>query len=326
MKLLVLSLLALTAFAQLMDHEAIENQFKDWAQRNNKQYESDIEYLHRLAIYTANMQRVEQLNLNSNGGATFALNKFADLSANEFRSMYLGYVRGNSTKSEVLSLTNGAAPDQFSWNTKGKVTAVKDQGQCGSCWAFSATENIESVWMIAKGLTPTAMKPLSPQQIVDCDKADGGCNGGDTPTAFEYVIKAPGMEPVSVYPYRAADGACKFNKADVYATISSWKYATQTRNEEEMKDATANVAPLSICVDAEPWQFYSGGIMKRAQCGTSLDHCVQITGYDTAAATPTKYWSVRNSWGVDWGEKGYIRLEYGTNTCGCAEEATTAVV
>jgi len=91
-----------------------------------------------------------------------------------------------------------------------------------------------------------------------------------------------------------------------------------------MKEATASVAPLSICVDAEPWQHYSSGVMMRSQCGTSLDHCVQIEGYDTSASTP--YWNVRNSWGTAWGEKGYIRLQYGQNTCGMAEEATTAVV
>jgi len=277
-----------------------------------------------LAVYTNNIAIVEKLNQNSNG-ATFALNQFADLTDVEFARTYLGYLRPTETSDiELLPLTGEAAPDQFSWNSKGKLTAVKDQKQCGSCWAFSATENIESVWMIAKGLTPANMQPLAPQQIVDCDKSDGGCNGGDTPTAYEYVISAGGMDTEAEYPYNAKNGACKFSKAGVYATISSYKYATKTKNEEEMKEATATIAPLSICVDAQPWQFYSSGIMMRSQCGTSLDHCVQIEGYDTSAATP--FWNVRNSWGTRWGESGYIRLEYGQNTCGMAEEATTAVV
>jgi len=292
---------------------------------NSKLYSSETEYYLRLAVYSVNMQRVADMNLKSDGGAVFALNKFADLTVNEFRSL-LGYVQNSSIEqAEVLNLRNVAAPDQFSWlGASGKVTAVKDQGQCGSCWAFSATENIESVWMISKGLTPSTMKALAPQQIVDCDKSDGGCNGGDTPSAYEYVIKAGGMDTEADYPYRAKDGACNFKAADIYASISSYKYATKTRNENEMKDATASVAPLSICVDAEPWQFYSSGVMMRSQCGTSLDHCVQITGYDTSASTP--FWTVRNSWGTNWGEKGFIRLQFGQNTCGCAEEATTAVV
>jgi len=325
---LIVALLALTTIAStVIDLDAVEVQFKQWSIDNNKHYASDREYSLRLAVYAFNMQKVAELNLNSNGGAHFALNKFADLTADEFRA-YLGFIpRNDSVEDRQLVAprkTAFAAPDQFSWITSGKVTAVKDQAQCGSCWAFSATENIESVWMIAKGLTPADMKPLAPQQIVDCDKHDGGCNGGDTPTAYEYVISAGGMEPEADYPYRAVNEACKFNKADVYATISGYKYATKTKDENEMKDATATIAPLSICVDAQPWQFYSGGIMMRAQCGLSLDHCVQITGYDTSASTP--YWVVRNSWGQNWGEKGFIRLQFGQNTCGLAEEATTAVV
>jgi len=238
--------------------------------------------------------------------------------------MYNGYVPVEKTDRPQLELPNVAAPDQYSWLTSGRVTPVKDQAQCGSCWAFSATENIESVWMIAKNLNQQTMKPLAPQQIVDCDKSDGGCNGGDTITAFEYVIKAKGQDTEASYPYKAVNQACSFKAADVESTISSYKYATTSKNEDEMKTATATVAPLSICVDAAQWQFYTSGVMTSSQCGTDLDHCVQIVGYDTSAAAP--YWNVRNSWGSNWGEKGFIRLEYGHNTCGLAIEATTAVV
>jgi len=303
----------------------LETQFMGWMQQHKKQYQTKAEYRHRMSIYSDNMEIIATLNENSNGGATFALGPFADLTSQEFADMYLGYVPpAEPTYAELLPLTGEAAPDTYSWNSKGKLTAVKDQRQCGSCWAFSVTENIESVWMINKGLTPSTMKPLAPQQIVDCDKSDGGCNGGNPPTAYEYVISAGGMDTEATYPYDAKNGACKFNRNDVESTISNFKYATRTRNEDEMKEATATVAPLSICVDAQPWQHYSSGIMMRSQCATSLDHCVQIEGYDTSAATP--YWNVRNSWGTAWGEKGYIRLQYGQNTCGMAEEATTAVV
>jgi len=266
------------------------------------------------------------LNEASNGGATYALNKYADLTPEEFKEQYLGYVPSpKKGEPELLEFPNAiTAPSSFSWITQGKVTAVKNQEQCGSCWAFSVTENIESVWMIAKNLSPSTMKPLAPQQIVDCDKRDGGCNGGDPPTAYEYVIGAKGQDTEASYPYRAVNQACHFNPSTVEATISSYKYATKTQNEQQMIDATATVAPLSICVDASAWQFYNSGVMTPSQCGKSLDHCVQIVGYDTSASTP--YWNVRNSWGADWGEKGFIRLEYGHNTCGVAIEATTAVV
>jgi C1A family cysteine protease len=304
----------------------IETEFAKWTSTYNKMYSAE-DYQYRLAVFASNVDLIDQLN--EAGGATFALNKFADMTPEEFRSQYNGYVAvAKIPEQPVLDLPTVAAPDTYSWITEGKVTAVKDQAQCGSCWAFSATENIESVWMIAKNLSLSEFKPLAPQQIVDCDKNDGGCNGGDTITAFQYVIQAKGQDTEASYPYKAENQACKFKAADVEATISSYKYATTTKNEDQMKTATATVSPLSICVDASSWQFYNSGVYTASACGQTteddLDHCVQIVGYDTSASSP--YWNVRNSWGTDWGEKGFIRLQYGKNTCGLAFEATTAVV
>jgi len=168
------------------------------------------------------------------------------------------------------------------------------------------------------------MLPLAPQQIVDCDNNDDGCGGGDTITAFDYIKSAGGLEPEKDYPYTAEDGTCNFKKADVYATIAGYKYATDPNNPNEniMHNNLYSWAPLSICVDASSWQNYNGGILKASQCGQSLDHCVQAVGYDLTNNPP--FWIVRNSWSSSWGENGYIRLEYGKNTCGCADEATTA--
>jgi len=300
----------------------LETEFLKWTTSNEKIYTTE-EYQRRLAIFSANVDLIQQLNENSETGAIFALNKFADLTPAEFQSYYNGYVPSGKTEDiEILELPEVDAPATFDWISKGKVTPVKNQEQCGSCWAFSATENIESVWMIAKGLTPTNFQPLAPQQIVDCDKSDGGCNGGNPPTAYEYVIKAGGQDTETSYPYHAKNQACQFKPADVEAKITSYKRIT---GEANMLDATATVSPLSICVDAAQWQFYKSGVMTSAQCGgTSLDHCVQIVGYDTSVNPP--YWEVRNSWGTDWGMAGFIRLEYGHNTCGLDKECTTAVV
>jgi len=298
----------------------IESEFGKWASNNHKIYTPE-EYQRRLAIFTTNLDLIQQLNENAgDDGASFALNKFADLTPQEFSAYYLGYVP-STQEMEELALSDAAVPDTFDWISKDKVTPVKNQEQCGSCWAFSATENIESVWMIAKDLTPATFKPLAPQQIVDCDKNDGGCNGGNPPTAYGYIISAGGQDTEASYPYHARNQACQFKPADVEAKITSYKTIS---NEDDMKTATATVAPLSICVDASSWQFYSSGVMTPSQCGTSLDHCVQIVGYDTSVNPP--YWNVRNSWGTDWGLSGFIRLEYGHNTCGLTEETTTAVV
>jgi len=303
-----------------------EPTFQAWMSQHNKAYSTPDEYKLRLGIFSDNIKKIAKLNQDSmiHGGARFNLTKFSDFSSVEFKEKFLNslIVPKAPEDKDVLVLPGGAVPDSFDWKSQGKITAVKDQGQCGSCWAFSATENIESVWMIAKGISASQMRPLAPQQIVDCDRTDGGCNGGNPPTAFEYVVSAGGIEPENDYPYRAQDETCRFNRADVYSTISGYKYATRNKDENQMKEVVATVSPISICVDAEPWQSYSGGIMTARQCGTSLDHCTQITGYDTSASTP--YWSVRNSWGADWGENGYIRLEFGTNTCGLTQEATTA--
>jgi len=170
------------------------------------------------------------------------------------------------------------------------------------------------------------MKPLAPQQIVDCDTTDEGCNGGFPSSAYDYVKSAGGMEPETDYPYRAVDGHCAFKQADVYANISSYKYATTEGDETTLKQNLVSASPLSICVDAANWQDYSGGVMTTWNCCwvCMLDHCVQLVGYDSTAKPP--YYIVRNSWGTDWGESGYIRIEMGDNACGITDSATTVIV
>jgi len=316
--------LKLTKLQPAKSNVESEVEFQRWMNAHKKSYSNVDEYQVRLSNYLNTVERVRFRNEISAaiGGATYGITKFADLSPQEFKKLYLGSRPSTISvdKREVLPQAFLIVPDAFDWRNQSKVTDVKDQGQCGSCWAFSATENIESVWMIAKGLTSANMQLLAPQQIVDCDDSDAGCNGGDTPTAYQYVISAGGMDTEKVYPYTAEDGTCSFDANSVYTTISNFKYATKTKNEGEMKTNLVAWAPLSICVDAESWQDYSKGVMTHKECGKSLDHCVLLTGYNG------NVWNVRNSWGNNWGENGYIRLEYGYNTCGLADEATTAIV
>jgi len=215
-------------------------------------------------------------------------------------------------------------PQTLDWRTQNMVTPVKDQGQCGSCWAFSVTENIESMYCMKNQIDCTTFAPLAPQEIVDCDTTDQGCNGGDPPTAYAFVMQEGGMEDESDYPYTAQDGTCNFQSNLVKVTISNWQYATSNSDESTMQNNLVSWGPLSICVDAEPWQDYTGGVLMASDCSNSLDHCVQLVGYDMTQSTP--FWIVRNSWGTDWGENGYIRLQYGQDTCGCADEATSAII
>jgi len=229
----------------------------------------------------------------------------------------------------------GANNTLVDWRQKGAVSKVKDQAQCGSCWAFSATEQIESAWFLAKGTLPI----LSPQQIVSCDKTDQGCNGGDTPTAYAYVKSAGGLESEAAYPYSSGGGStgtCKFKAASIVAKISGFSYATspcsgscKTQDEATFANNVAAKGPASICVNAEAWQLYSSGVLSAKACGgsayTDLDHCVQLVGYNKPASGKS-YWIVRNSWGTSWGYSGYIYVEYGTNACGVADEATFVTI
>jgi cathepsin F len=294
----------------------------------NRKYPDRQEMLKRYQIFQENLKTIETLN-SQQKTARFGINKFADLSSEEFRGKYLmpKFHGPTQPKGPKINLpTDFKLPESFDWRDKGAVTPVYDQGQCGSCWAFSATEAIESQWFLSGHSLPQ----LSVQQIVDCDTAgqDEGCNGGDTPTAYKYVIGTGGLESSQVYPYTAEDDPCRFNRSSVVAHISSWGYVTQNHNETEMQVGLVAKGPLSICVDAASWQFYIGGVISML-CGTDLDHCVMITGFEDYNDWPYgvyKIWLIRNSWGEDWGENGYIYVERGYDLCGVSDEVTLPIV
>lgn len=306
---------ALVACAFASDDADIKRQFIQFAEKFNKNYKSAEEVQYRLSVFNQTLARIARLN--EQGGATFGVNKFSDLTPAEFKAKYLmsNYTSVRHEDVEVAR-SNVKAPAAFDWRTKNAVSPVKNQEQCGSCWAFSATESIESVWFLAGN----SMVELAPQQIVDCDTTDDGCNGGHTESAFAYVIQAGGQEDENDYPYQGEDGTCNFNSADVKASITKWQYATQNNDETLLQNNLASMSPFSICVDAEPWQDYQSGVLMASQCGDEVDHCVQLVGYDTTAKVP--YWIVRNSWDVTWGIEGYIWLQMGQNTCAMAGDVT----
>jgi len=258
------------------------------------------------------------LNKNANG-AEYGLNKFADWNEEEFSSLLgmKGYVPQNlSAVPEVPKADIVTAPTLFNWCSSGKCTGVKDQGQCGSCWAFATTENIESVYAI-KG---RGLPVLAPQQIVDCDTSMYGCGGGDPAQAYRYVAQQGGLMFEQYYPYRAVQGRCSFNAGHVGARISG-EANGYGGSEQQMAANLAATAPFSIVVDASQWQFYKGGILASSQCGRNIDHAVQLVGYETGS-----YWLVRNSWGSGWGEGGFIRLQFNANTCAIRTQVLTATL
>jgi len=306
---------------------ATREQFRAFVNKYNRVYESLDEYERRYQIFEDNLKIIDRQN-KLDTSAKYGINKFADLSTAEFSAQYLGYKPSSSPKTKEITIDipeNYELPSSYDWRDKGAVTPVYNQGQCGSCWAFSTTEAVESQWFLTKG----SLLSLSPQQIVDCDAGNGdyGCEGGDTVTAYQYVIKAGGMETWKNYPYTAEDGTCAFQKSKIAASISSWTYITKDNNETQMQIGLVNSGPLSICVDASSWQFYVGGVVGPL-CGDSLDHCVMITGYGNYTDIFGTYnvWNVRNSWGEDWGYSGYLYVEMFGDYCGISDEATIPLV
>jgi len=299
------------------------HQFSKFIKKYNKSYAHD-ELPMRFQIFQENMARAAEIQ-KKDAKATYGITQFMDLSASEFSRMYkmpnitskMSYRPSAPAKTEfVLNKEYAPNPTTFDWFTQGVCTPVYNQGQCGSCWAFSATENIESYNVIQAG---KSLIGLSMEQIVDCDTTCYGCGGGWPYLAYQYVQSAPGIDTYTSYPYTAGEGesgSCQYNQANVAAQVNGY---TTITGETGLYQQASTTGPVSVCVDAETWQYYEGGVI--STCGTSVDHCVQLTGYTNYGQTGS-YWVVRNSWGTSWGENGFIWVEIGQDLCLIGDYAT----
>jgi len=284
--ILILSVLIVAAFAASSRDAVLRQKFAQFQQKYSRTYPHQDEFDHRFNIFKENIKKAERLN-RANPTAKFGVTKFSDLTSEEFASTHLmnvdfsKYVKPASKDFATSTYKNVKAcspdPTNFDWNSCGVVTAIYNQGQCGSCWAFSATETIESYFALAGNqLTQMAM-----EQIVDCDTAgqDQGCGGGFPTGAYQYVEGAGGIEYLSDYPYTAEggeSGSCNFQQSDVVATVTNYN-SIDGESGLYSQLSSANGGPVSVCVDASSWQNYQGGVL--SQCGNSVDHCVQATGY-----------------------------------------------
>lgn len=314
---------ALALFATAFSHPS----FEQWSDHHGKVY-TPTERDFRESVYNTNIAKIVSHN-SGNHSWTMGVNKFVDLTADEFKARYTGGLK--IPKKSLRRVAHGpfnttANPASVDWTTKGAVTPVKNQEQCGSCWAFSTTGSVEGAWFLAKGSLPS----LSEQQLVDCSQAEGnqGCNGGLMDQAFQYIIDNKGITTESAYPYTASDGTCQAQGKPVAATLSGFKDVAA--NSEVALETAIVQQPVSVAVEADQsvFQFYSGGVMD-STCGTQLDHGVLAVGYGTD--TGKEYYKVKNSWGADWGEKGYIRLGRGakfnpSGQCGIQMVASYPVV
>jgi len=291
---------------------ATASPWEDYKARFGLKFSSVEEESMRRDIFETNVRTIDSHN-NAGKSWTMAVNSFTHLNGHEFASTYIGGWRGpskrvNPVATELLRVNAADLPASVNWVTKGAVTPVKNQGQCGSCWAFSTTGSVEGAHYLATG----KLVSLSEQQLVDCSGSYGnmGCNGGLMDNAFKYIIANGGLCSEADYPYTASDGTCKSSSCKPVATISSY-HDVPADNANAMMAAIAQ-QPVSIAIEADQmcFQFYSSGVLT-CSCGTSLDHGVLAVGY--GSDNGQDYWRVKNSWGASWGMSGYILLGRGSN-------------
>ncbi|KAK8642064.1 hypothetical protein V6N13_011426 [Hibiscus sabdariffa] len=327
--LLVLSIWISHAHCRPLNEEHMLKRHEEWMAMHGRVYTDAVEQEKRYAIFKGNVERIDSFNNGVEKGYKLGVNKFADLTNEEFRSLHTGYKRqsftsmmSNSKPSNFRYGNVTAAQTALDWRKKGAVTSVKDQGTCGSCWAFSAVAAIEGITQIKKG----KLISLSEQQLVDCDVngKDEGCEGGLMDTAFQFIKSNNGLTTEASYPYQGSQGTCKKKEATRAATITGYE-DVPSNNEKAFLQAVAN-QPVSVAIEGSGWffQFYKSGVFS-GECDTYLDHAVTLVGYGTNSVG-TKYWLVKNSWGTGWGENGYMRLKRDVaakqGLCGVAMKAS----
>jgi len=324
----------------LLKHDLeLDEHFTAWKTAHSREYATQEEHDSRRVIFAQNKAIVDEHNAG-NHSYRMGLNLHADLTLEEFKSRhgFLGHLSTIGTEHSAATARHnvtGGAPTSVDWRDENLVNPIKNQAQCGSCWAFSTVDSYESA--VAKK-TGTLVS-FSEQDLVDCVKdvslpgssqtCCNGCSGGLMDYGFQYLMnKQDGKDTTEAsYPYTAKDGTCDFaSKSETgAAAITAFHDITQG-DESALEDACGTKGVISIAVNAgiTGWQLYESGVFDPTSCNPEdLDHGVAVVGYGTDGKD---YWIIRNSWGEDWGESGYMRIKKGSNTCGVANSACYPVV
>jgi cathepsin L len=323
MKLFVLAcLVALTAAAPAVQ----DLEWESWKQEHSKKYEDDDTETKRYGIWLDNMAFIEKHNSEGHS-FTVGMNAFGDLTTDEIVQMYNGYVapQTNSSLPAFKASPDFVPLETVDWREKGAVTPVKNQGQCGSCWAFSATGSLEGQHFLKDG----RLVSLSEQNLIDCSKKEGnnGCKGGLMDRAFKYIIENGGIDTEASYPYQAHDELCRFREMSVGATMTSYR-DVERGSQTALTEAITRIGPISAAMDAhlQTFHFYKRGVYNDPKCSsTKLDHGILPVGYGIYEGQ--EYYLVKNSWGPAWGNEGYFMIARGfENMCGLATQASYPIV
>uniref|UniRef100_A0A0C9RQU2 TSA: Wollemia nobilis Ref_Wollemi_Transcript_1347_1845 transcribed RNA sequence n=1 Tax=Wollemia nobilis TaxID=56998 RepID=A0A0C9RQU2_9CONI len=316
----------------LESDEKVWDLYESWLVKNGKAYNGLDEKNARFKLFKDNLLYIDAQN-RKNMPYWLGLNEFADLSHEEFKARYLGtrfdigrrLKKGKAPSLRYQYTQGDSLPDSVDWRDKGAVAEVKNQASCGSCWAFSAVAAVEGINQIVT----KELVSLSEQELVDCDTSyNQGCNGGLMDYAFEFIIKNGGIDTEKDYPYQGVDSQCDLNRKNA-RVVTIDDYEDVPANDEKSLQKASSNQPLSVAIEAggRDFQFYKAGVFT-GTCGTQLDHGVTLVGYGSDDGTD--YWIVKNSWGSNWGEKGYLRMQRNLQNnsnglCGIAMEASYPV-
>ncbi|XP_038633549.1 procathepsin L-like isoform X2 [Scyliorhinus canicula] len=320
----------------------LDEDWKSWKSQNEKQY-TEEEETYRRKIWEDTVRYIEQHNLEYSMGKhtfTVGMNQFGDLTTKEFNERMNRFLpteadnRAEEFETDEFDEDEESDDDEeggdnvtsvlVDWRVKGYVTPVKDEGRCGSCWAFSTTGAIEGQLFHAT----KKLIPLSEQNLVDCSGIYGnnGCAGGSMTNAFEYVMRNEGINTAADYPYTATDGKCNFSNKKRVATIRH--YIRVRRSSKHLKEAVRRIGPIAVAIDSSGirFQLYKDGIYANPNCNNyEPNHEALVVGYGRERRS--KYWLVKNSWGTGWGEKGYIKMVKGVKRdCGITRYASYPIV